>query len=154
MPIPPEVISQLEAERRLLEDEVFRKQSRIKEITEFINHSKKLNINWSEKAMNCLRGADEPLSTDEILRCVMRGDLAELEDYGRRRNYVMKLSLVLNRLFTKNIVVRKSIEGYKGFIYYLAEWENEDGTLKPEKLYYYNLKVEKLKIEKQRTEYA
>lgn len=157
MPIPPEIISQLEVERRRHEAEVRKKENeilafrqRIREIDELLNHASKLAINWSERAMNCLRSDIYPMTTDEILRCVFVHDLEELANPNRRRNYIMQLSLTLNRLCGKKLIVGKTIEGFKGKIYYLRKWENDNGELKPEYKIQYNYKVNRLLAEREK----
>jgi hypothetical protein len=150
MAIPNQVLEQLDLEKRELEDKIVQHLNRIKEINEFVSHANKLGINWQGKAMACIRGAEEPLTTDEILRCTFQSELHELENPIRRRNYILQLSLALNRLSNKGTIVGKTEDGYKGKFYYLREWEDESGNLKPEYKYYYERKINRLRTEKLR----
>ncbi len=154
MALPPQLIDQLEAEKRLLEDKIFEQQVRIKEITELLNHAQKLNINWAAKAISCLRGTLEPMTMDDILRCIFQGDLTELDNKDRRRNYVLQLSLALNRLCNKGTIIGNNINGYKGKIYFLKEWAQENGSFKTEYKYYYDRKINRLLTEKNRMQFG
>lgn len=131
-PIPDEILSQLKDEMRRLEDEVFVTNKRIKELKALIGHATKLDINWSAKALHCLESSRDPLTTNEILDCIFYFDSDELSNLDRRKNYIKKLSLALNRLCNKGVAVGQSVPGYKGKIYFSSKWIAENGELKIE----------------------
>ncbi len=149
-PISEDILLSLEKEKKELEDKIFQHEERIRQIKEFVGHARKLSINWSAEAMKCIRGSYEPLSTDEILRCVFKDDLQDLENPIRRRNYVMQLSLALNRLCGKGVIVGVSIEGHRGKFYGMKEWVKDNGEFHTEYQGQIVYKLKKIEAEKNR----
>lgn len=127
--IPNKVLFILENEKKQLEDQIVECQERIKKINELIQQSKGVNIKWGEIVMKYLIVVNKPITTIEILSAAFKNNLEEIENPIRRRSHIQQLSLSLNRLCKKNILVSKNIAGQKGKIYYLKEWQ-ETGRLK------------------------
>lgn len=158
--LPIEILMQLESEKRdheanirSCEAEILYNRSRISQIDEILKNSGSNRVDWHINVIECIRLSQEPLTTDEILKQTLGEESMELTNPVKRRKHVLALSLVINRLCSKDKLGKKRIHGMQGHLYYLKEWENYDGFLRHE--YEYKLEQRSLKIraEKLKKEY-
>lgn len=159
--LPVEILLQLETEKReheanirSCEVEILYSRTRIAQIDEILKNSGTTQVDWHRSAIECIRLSQEPLSTDDILKQTLGEESIELNDAVKRRKHVLALSLVINRLCSKDKLGKKTIHGVQGHLYYLKEWENKDGFLHHEYQYKLEQKSFKIRAEKLKKEYG
>jgi len=88
--------------------------------------------NWSETAIECIKGHNRFLQTTDILECVL--DPETRKDEKKKKNATVGISVALNNLCSRGTLKKIVIQGVKGHFYGLPEWFNEDGSVKKEYL--------------------
>ena len=104
-------------------------------------------IQWTQKAVDCIRKGDEFLQTAEILDCLFYNNKSALELPGKRRNYLVALSVALNKLANRDLLVKVAYPGVKGYFFGISEWMEESNPkyIKPKYQQRLNKKLKEMK---------
>lgn len=89
-------------------------------------------VAWTFKALECLKGWNEFLQTNDILECILYEKLSLLDDPARRRTALTGLSVALNKMVKNGILIRVPHAGLQGYFYGLPEWLTHEKTMKHE----------------------
>lgn len=112
----------LENEKRELLLKIEAAHTRLREINNQLNSVDVLSELWIKKTFTALRYFDTPLSTIDILESIFPASSFELQNPICRKNNILKLSTILNRLCKKGDLFGKKYDGYKGNLYFLMDW--------------------------------
>jgi hypothetical protein len=141
--IPDSIKAELLSERQKQQRIMLDAQQRISEIDTVLAQDAGI-INWTDKAERAIREAGYPLTTLEILEGIFATRRADLNTLEKRKNYVVQLSVALNRLCARGELFSLPVKGYKGKLYCAAEWRDALGQVKLEYKYIIENKIEKL----------
>ncbi|MBS1778627.1 MAG: hypothetical protein JST70_04840 [Bacteroidetes bacterium] len=122
-------IALLEEQLEEVELQVLEATRRLKELKRQLAILRKSSFDWAEISLKCLAQFDEPLSTTEILDMFIYLKNEEISSI-KRREYIMALSLRLNRMVQAGRLFKHNHDGIKGNFYGLKEWQ-EGEILKP-----------------------
>ncbi|MEO8769612.1 MAG: hypothetical protein ABI402_05990 [Ferruginibacter sp.] len=82
------------------------------------------DIAWTLRALDCIKANDRPMQTLGILECMFYRTPEVLQDQEKKRNYVVGLSVALNKMCSKGNLSKCAFVGVKGYFYGLPEWSN------------------------------
>lgn len=123
MTVTDKILQQLISQRDALLKEVTEKTSELQKLTSAINtlQGAAIRNNWTESALQCIKGQNKLLSTIDILQCVVV-NTDDLNDEKKRKNYTVALSIALANMCKDNIIKKVAVDGKKGFFYGLSAW--------------------------------
>jgi hypothetical protein len=129
-----EFIDNLKAKKEALEAQVAALQ---KEIRQLQNALVSLGeddsyVEWTKDALVCIGQAGRFVKTAEVLNCLFYDYPEELEDEKRKRNYMVALSIALNKMVQTGRLRKAVVTGVRGHYYGLPAWTDELGTPLPE----------------------